>query len=90
MTRYIDADVLAHKIHNDMWYTYNDYVRTIGHIDAAPTVDAAPVKHGRWNRIDNDTFHCCECGCTFGLFQGKDHMNYCPGCGAKMDEGKER
>ena len=52
-----------------------------------PTVDAAPVKHGRWipvlNGIDDDTnpaFDCSECDAMCR----KKH-NYCPVCGAKMD-----
>ena len=53
----------------------------------APTLDAIPVKHGRWlpvlNGIDDDTnpaFDCSECDAMCN----KKH-NYCPACGAKMD-----
>lgn len=56
-------------------------------VDDAPTVDAAPVKHGQWipvlNGIDDDTnpaFDCSECDAMYN----KKH-NYCPACGAKMD-----
>lgn len=56
-------------------------------ISTYPTVDAVPVKHGRWipvlNGIDDDTnpaFDCSECDAMCN----KKH-NYCPACGAKMD-----
>ncbi len=51
----------------------------------APTVDAAPVVHGRWVERDFGMAHeCSECGhCELFLL-----TNYCPDCGAKMDEGK--
>lgn len=58
----------------------------------SPTVDAAPVVHGRWipvlNGIDDDTnpaFDCSECDAMCN----KKH-NYCPSCGAKMDLEEQR
>ena len=59
----------------------------------APTIDVAPVKHGRW--VDN---HCTACGmmpmgdemwklCDFEPPRFEKFMDYCPTCGAKMDGG---
>ena len=62
-------------------------------IDEQPSIEAEPVKHGRWittiytttskrNRIiSNNKFNCSECGCG----NGRKQSNYCPNCGAKMD-----
>ena len=51
-------------------------------------VDAEPVRHGRWNPRTGlkhpDWFTCSECT---GQFDYK--WNYCPNCGAKMDEKTE-
>ena len=50
-------------------------------------VEFAPVKHGKW--IENPPteawkYHCSICGRT------EDYKeNYCPNCGAKMDEREE-
>lgn len=54
-----------------------------------PKVDAEPVKHGHWIKLDYNTFHCKLCGTTFMLIQGISNMNYCPNCGAKMDEERK-
>jgi hypothetical protein len=56
-------------------------------IENAPTIDAEPVRHGRWNYADvRKSFgvlhgvKCSECG-----VEGVSSYNYCPSCGAKMD-----
>lgn len=54
----------------------------------APSVTVEP-KQGEWNpyytkRKYNDTFNCKLCGDTFIVIQGKEDMNFCPNCGAKM------
>ena len=55
-------------------------------IIAAPTIDAAPVVHGKWE-VSMSPFwdaKCSECG-----FRTKTDWKwrYCPECGAKMDGG---
>lgn len=50
-------------------------------IEALPSVEVEPVKHGRWIDMD-DHVMCSCCGATH---YGAD-KNYCPNCGAKMDE----
>ena len=54
--------------------------------------DVAPVRHGRW--IDNEAngykwaFVCSLCGYVDGHPFDNRH-NFCPNCGAKMDEVSE-
>ena len=57
-----------------------------------PAVDAVPVVHGRWEKVDDmwDDIHyrCSACGCEWFLEDGtpeENGMKYCPNCGAKMD-----
>ena len=58
-------------------------------IEAMPTVDAEPVRHGKWIEIvvaETDTsrlinWECSEC--TIVVDRNTD--NYCPNCGARMD-----
>ena len=57
-----------------------------------PTIEAEPVKHGRWlykelcfkgDKTPTDyTYECSVCGYKWG----EDIYRYCPNCGAKMDE----
>ena len=69
---------------------------TIEDIERIPAVDAKPVKHGRWIRVEDPryatdreggledagvSYHCSECGHV-----GWGSENYCPICGTKMDE----
>lgn len=56
-------------------------------IDEAPTIDAAPVKHGRWLKTNDDTMkRCSECDVIHLIAQyPHGNANYCPNCGAKMD-----
>lgn len=62
-----------------------------GLIDDAPSIDAEPVRHGRWilsglNLQGNIRPKCSVCG-KYHLTQWTDHIrcNYRPNCGAKMD-----
>ena len=73
-------------------------------VDEAPTIDAEPVRHGHWIEYEPDNgihFHkCSECG-QGDMYQGTItdwngrgfsfyyKRQYCPVCGAKMDEVEE-
>ena len=53
-------------------------------IDAMPTVDAAPVKRGRWIHHKggySDHYECTACGKPIVLTAKWD---FCPNCGADM------
>lgn len=107
--RLIDADALMRRLcvqcdvesHEatcdpDECFVYNVIVYD------APTIDAEPVRHGRWvdrygDKYDNHLYECSECkGKALYRFEvdelGKeiavqDLSDYCPHCGAKMDGG---
>lgn len=53
-------------------------------IDDEPTIDAEPVKRGRWEVGGV----CSECGFMHDDFAVK-WFSYCPNCGARMDGGDE-
>ena len=56
-----------------------------------PTVDAAPVKHGRWIHLDRREYatisgKCSCCGWEAHYYEDDvADMPYCPNCGARMD-----
>lgn len=53
-------------------------------IDMMPIIEAEPVKHGQWKPypIADDCWQCSVCG----ILRMSSQLNYCPSCGAKMDE----
>lgn len=52
-------------------------------IEAAPAVDAEPVRHGKWELINRNEARCSECKMirNIGIQTG---WNFCPNCGAMM------
>ena len=57
-------------------------------IENFPNADVAPVRHGRWEEAsDGDGIVCPFCRTDFcTIIYDTEYFNYCPNCGAKMDE----
>lgn len=56
-------------------------------VKSAPSVDAAPVVHGRWERKRSNVY-CTACGKGYRITNGGPNVMtfvYCPMCGARMD-----
>lgn len=75
MSKYIDAEVLKNNIHKCNWVHDSKSVEKF--VDKLPAADVQEVRHGRWELYDI----CSVCGA-----QAEQQTNYCPNCGAKMDE----
>lgn len=101
--RLIDADALLEK----SWDadTRCGYVQVVdvGEIENSPTIEAEPIKHGRWligvgeNGEPIGTY-CSECGWSWEKNVAAIQLNKvlsriktprCPYCGAIMDEVEE-
>ncbi len=68
----------------------DDYKGIISYIDEIPTVEAEPVRHGKWifgNTLGHSWMKCSEC-CVSQDGQ-TSCFSYCPNCGAKMDGKRE-
>lgn len=105
----ISRSALIEAFHTDivnhMQYIDDSTVSVcISEIEEAPTVDAVPVVHGRWEVVmhKQDIAYYAQCDhCGFehacgskGLGSLIDELepffyNYCPNCGALMDGGEE-
>ena len=101
--RLIDADKLIQELEKNKTLYIDEYEEgrntgiswCIEDVVDAPTVDAVPIKHGRWLYIEGymgDEAKCSECRRSIcvnepgnGLPNVGD-LKYCPFCGAKMDE----
>ena len=85
--RLIDANALIEEANAEGAYGYVDAFQ----IANAPTVDAVPVRHGRWIpavHAGDCCYRCSECQFLRDAYL-IDIGNYCPKCGAKMDESDE-
>ena len=85
--RLIDADALWMQIIH--MFDYCEDILEI--IDSAPTVDAEPVKRGKWISGEDTSGNYFYRRCTNCLeeipsevFCFKFDANYCPNCGAEM------
>lgn len=87
--RLIDADALKEYIDcghlrspTELCFSELNVVRML---DKQPSVDAKPVKHGRWAYEGDGWFFCEECKKYVVCVSGTAEMNYCNHCGAKME-----
>ncbi|MDY4856314.1 MAG: hypothetical protein SO155_09915 [Candidatus Ventricola sp.] len=86
----IDANALKTSFEEDGHLS--NYIEEF--IDNAPTIDAEPVRYGRWIQNKNvPAYHYCSlCKVTHKMKMSCNayvFMKYCPNCGAKMDGGKD-
>ena len=91
MGKLVSADALLNQINSP--YTEYPVIIQIRRairemIEDAPAVDAEPVRHGHWKYGEEGTYgkpyghyECSECGERLAHKE-----NYCPHCGAKMEE----
>lgn len=97
----ISADALRQRMYHDAFETDTEMQRWEGGcwirykmfenaLEDAPTVDAVPVRHGRWIEREEwfegepkprKTMGCSECG--HSMYSKHDTLSYCPNCGAK-------
>lgn len=92
MSRLIDAEELYELIEKefdgvcvydvDPSEAVNDFQNIV---DLAPTVDAEPIRHGRWEDTNSRGFKkCSHCGEDFLAYIVEDY-EYCPRCGANIE-----
>lgn len=81
--RLIDADALMDAMRDEEFQTFVPLDEVDSVIDNAPTIEAEPVRHGKWTIYKE----CSEC-CELALYNANEEFvlsKYCPHCGAKMD-----
>ena len=94
--RPIDADraleiVRDQGIAHPNAYHLTNYATLI--LREAPTIDVAPVRHGRWVSVPHKLARVCSVCNRDEPYKfadvDADVYNYCPHCGAKMDLQEE-
>lgn len=102
MAEYIEREALLQDIEDSVRFSARTETispemwganKTVDRIKCAPVADVEPVRHGHWSEADNDgEYTCSHCGWVGRITcLGKDKIwsgdiEYCPYCGAKMDE----
>lgn len=98
--RLIDANFVLYAAESE--FSEEDAANVRWLISRIPTIDAEPVRHGRWIEVDRITWRigdgdkfdttveekCSNCGCYEERYETERQENYCPTCGAKMIEVK--
>jgi rubrerythrin len=82
--RLIDADALKMAFEEDGHLS--GYIEE--YIDDAPSVDAVPVVHARWDEpqgFQDGFWVCSACNFCTEAIAAPQLYNYCPNCGSQMD-----
>lgn len=61
-------------------------------VSRIPIIEAEPVKRAHWIDQKHGVYKCSNCGNFLdfsGVNAGRGSANYCPHCGAKMDNETE-
>ena len=92
MPRYIDAEQLKHIV-NERKYNARNKHFFFDCIVECDTADVAPVHHAKWIPVTNirGGHKCSLCNNYAPSFKTGDEWptDYCPNCGAKMNEEGE-
>ena len=94
MAEYIDKSAVLAKI--DEFVKLNEEhgfpvdafdMAILSNVIVKMPADVARVVRGRWTQVDDTKCRCSNCDiiALIGLYPHGD-KNYCPNCGAKMDE----
>ena len=88
MARYIEAANAAEIISDKLDIALSELVDVMATV---PTADVQEVKRGEWQEDVLDNIICSACGESFNICDNDtERFIYCPNCGAKCVEEKER
>ena len=79
--RLIDAD----KLWKDITTNIEECADILEIIEKQPTIEAEPVRHGKWLSSPTGWIYCSVCH-REPPGETNQRSEYCPNCGAKMDE----
>ena len=84
MSRLIDAKELEKKALTESCFDSQTEDVFLDLVDSMPTIEARPVRHGRWRSKGLAELECTICKY---IDVSKRYSNYCPNCGNPMDGG---
>lgn len=97
LKEYIDREAFVHHLENCIDEVKNtngiteDFEICLKALKAQPAADVEEIRHGKWlleREPDGKPycFHCSVCDSDFHHIGIKTAYDFCPNCGAKMDE----
>ena len=94
MAEYIEREAILREIERRESLMVGDKLVSVdamkSFIKNRPAADVAPVRHGRWVHEHMSEGYawviCSECEAVIHKILINKRLNYCPNCGAKMDE----
>ncbi len=98
-SKYIRADLFWNKIAENMFFSAREKEKIRVAIENEPGEDVTPAVHAHWipdeseTGEDSNTYKCSSCGGVQIIIYGtpkENGWNYCPSCGAKMDEKEKQ
>lgn len=91
MPKLIDREPLLEAMRDCEAVTHSvGYSDMIAIIEDIPTIDAKPVRHGRWIFGSSKTSCWMTCSICCKSQSGQTAtFSYCPNCGARMDGGAD-
>ena len=88
--RLIDADALYTLFVKMKSFGELTAKKAIRCVEEAPTVDAEPVRHGKWiDYTDEGYVECDQCHSATNCDGDIEELNYCWHCGARMHKRKK-
>ena len=82
---YIEREVVIKESKRYIKHIIEELYELDKRLDEIPAADAEPIRHGEWILKEDGKAHCSICD-TSGMSK---IWNYCPNCGARMDEGNK-
>ena len=66
-----------------------EYKYCIEAVEDTPTIEAEPIRYGRWEMNESKQFYIYPYKCSVCKEVNEYKFPYCPLCGARMDEPPE-
>ena len=94
---YIDLEetVTTLKRNSQKYFSsfHKGYVQAIEDLADIPAAKVAPVRHGYWiEQCEESLYSCSACSTEWVTIEGtpkENDMDFCPHCGARMDEKED-
>ena len=96
MAEYIEREAVINQLRecdgtpHEIAYTYPVYEDLEQFVESLPAADVAPVVRGRWDLLDDAGSKIVKWNCDKCNRISTSKTDYCPNCGARMEESESK